>query len=262
VSAFFDGIVQRELWIREHEARSPLFYRDAHVMGGLFTADLGRARALLPTERHHALSPFPGRAVVALHCLEYRHSDIGPYNEVSLAIAVAHGRRPLSEKLALARAAATGRYHAFVAMLPVTTEAALHGGIDVFGYPKFLADIAFTETDGARTCTVRDPSTGELIVEIRGARIATRRFPQDVPRHRLRTMSLTTYPQKDGATLEARLLVNLIEAGVSIGPRMELRIGTHERAGLLRDLGLGLQLQHIHAPRCEAILTYPSAAAP
>jgi hypothetical protein len=254
---FFAGIAQEDLPIRDFVARSPLFYREAHVMGGFFTADLAWAQALLPTSRHRALRLLPGRTVIGVHCLEYRHSDIGPYNEVAVAVAVRCGRWPGLDAAALARAALTERYHAYVATLPVTTAAALHGGVDVFGYPKFLADISFSATATHRTCRVRDRETGELILEVCGARLRTRCFRQDVPRDRLKVMTLSTYPVKDGQTLEARLLVNQIERGISVG-RADLCVRVGPGAGApLRGLALGRPLQYLYAPRCEAILFAP-----
>ena len=89
---FFEGISQTPLWIRQHEARSPLFYRDAQVMGGFFSASLSQARTLMPTPKHRVCALGPGQAVLAVYCLEYKHSDIGPYNEVAICVAAAMER--------------------------------------------------------------------------------------------------------------------------------------------------------------------------
>ena len=252
---FFSGIVQRELDLRGQVARSPCFYRDAALLGGLFTADLAAARALMPTPRHHVLA-LGGRALVAVHCLDYRDSDIGPYGEVSISVAVACGPTPRVPAARLLSAILTDRYQAQVLSLPVTTDVALWGGLDVFGYPKYLAAIEHEETATTRICRLRDRESGELILEARGARLPTRRYPQRPGR--LRLLGLTTYPVRGGVTLRARLVVNLQEAAFRYGrPCLELQLGAHPHAQVLRRLAPGRQLQHLYAPRCQAILHPP-----
>jgi len=252
---FFTGLAQREIDLRGRPARSPLFYREVALVGGIFTADLAAARALMPTPRHQVLS-LGGRALVAVHCLEYRQSDIGPYNEVSIAVAAVHGRAPLVPAARLLAAILTDHYPAHVVALPVTTEVALWGGLDVFGYPKYLATIEHEETMAARVCRLRDRETGALILEARGGRLPTHRYPQRPGR--LRRLELTTYPRRGQTTLRARLDINLQEAAFAYGrPRLELELGAHPRAEVLRRLALGRQLQHLYAPRCQAILHYP-----
>ena len=134
------------------------------MMAGVFLADAGAARSRMPTPRHHVLEPFPGSAVVAVHCMEYRDTDIGPYGEISLSIASTYGDRPTWSALRLLDAVRTGRFSAWVEELPVTTETAMWGGIDVFGYPKYLADIAFEDRAGRRVCVLRDQETAETIL--------------------------------------------------------------------------------------------------
>ena len=255
MSPFFAGIAQRELSLRGHPARAPLFYRDAALVGGVFTADLAAARAFMPTPCHHALS-LGGRALVAVHCLEYRQSDIGPYGEVSIAVAAVHGRAPLVPAARILTAILADHYHAHVVALPVTTEVALWGGLDVFGYPKYLATTEHQESAGERICRLLDRESGALILEARGARLPTRCYPQ-LP-GRLRRLELTTYPRLGGATLRARLVINLQEAAFAYGrAHLELALGAHPRAEVLRRLRLGRQLQHLYAPRCQAILHFP-----
>ena len=256
-AVFFSGIAQEELRFREHAAKAPLFYQDVHMMSGVFLGDLKVARSLLPTARHYPLRPLPNRAVVAVHCMQYRASDIGPYNEVALSVGIAYGDKPVLGPTALLRAALSGQYQAHVAALPVTTEIALWGGIDVFGFPKYRANIEIEQGPGWHACTLRDLESNELIVRIEGDAISTNRIDQS-SRERLKTQTLTSFPRKDDLTLRARMVVNLIESGTSYGrSHMWLTIGSHERSRVLRDLRLGPQIQYVFAPRCQAILYRP-----
>lgn len=257
-SPFFAGIPQEALQIRQYAAKAPMFFRDLGAMGGIFTADLSYSTSLVPTPLHHPLAIFPGRAVVAVHCLEYRHSDVGPYNEVSLSVAIAYGRKPILGAAKLAWAALTGSFHAYIVQLPVTTHVALVGGIDVFNFPKYLADISFEETDSHRICTVRDTETHELILKIAGAKIRTCDFPQEDLRH-LKTLTLNSYPCKDGSTLEARVTMNVKKGRMLYARRrMELTIGSHPQAEMWRKLDIGRQLSYVYAPSAEGILFRPN----
>ncbi|TBR18930.1 hypothetical protein EPO15_14780 [bacterium] len=251
---FFDGTRQEPVSIRGVPGKLPMFFRDFALMGGVFLADRARAQALLPAGLKALKAPF-GRALVAVHCMEYKDSDIGPYNEVSLSIALKRGWLPLTSLLQAARSVQSRVYHAYVRSLPVTTETALHGGLDFFNYPKYLADISFSETSGHRVCTLRDPATRDLILEFQGRRIATRcGAPQDRD-----LMTLYTYPEMDGRPRRAKLLVNRLECGSAYLRGARLRLGSHPRADEFKGLGLGSVVEYLYAPRCQGVLSAPEA---
>jgi len=257
MSVFFDGIVQEPISYHGIAARAPLFYRRARMMAGVFTADLAALRAEMPTRRHHPLAIRPGRGVVAIHCLDYQECDIGPYREVSLSTAIVHGAPPWASALDLARATVTGVYQVCVLQLPVDTEAALWGGLEIFGFPKWLAAISFAETAGRLVCTVKDPSTGALVLEVSGEAIAVREHAQ-TDRAKLRTLTMTSYPVKEGQTLRARMDLNLLASGSAFtGRSMTLSLGPDPHADVLRRLGLGRLVQYRYSPRCEGILYRP-----
>lgn len=232
-----------------------MFYRDVHFMGAFFTADLKALAKSLPDPGYQPLQILPGLGIVGVHCVEYKDCDIGPYNEVSLSIPVQRGPAGLlfaAPQRVLLKSLITRSYHAYIKELPVTTEAALYGGIDFFNYPKYLADISFRETATHRICTLRDRETLDLIIEFEGRKIGTRR-----PK-RLKTMTLNTYPRKENRTLHARMMVNQREYGNSVLIQdASLRFGPHPRAQPFKEIGFGWQLQYLYAPSCEAILFMP-----
>lgn len=73
---------------------------------------------------------------------EYRKTDADPYNEVSIAIMATFQQRQIPG-VTLAVQAMRHRFTSYVWHLPVTTERARVGGVELFGYPKFIADISF-----------------------------------------------------------------------------------------------------------------------
>lgn len=247
--SFFEGYRQRPVSVRGVPAKSPMFFRDFHLMGAVFLADLSKTRAALPKGWYRPLRLPPARALVAVHCMEYKDTDIGPYNEVSLSIALKGGRLPLVSLVQAARST----YHAYIKALPVSTQTAVHGGVDFFNYPKYLADITFRETASHRVCTVRDPESKDVIVELEGRRLATWACaPSDEDR-----MTLYSYPEMGGKPRRAKMLVNKLESGTAWLRGASLRLGPHARAAAFAELGLGRLVEYLHAPRCQAVLSEP-----
>ena len=62
-------------------------------------------------------------------------------------------------------------FTAYVWQLPVTTERARRGGVDMYGYPKFLADISFSREKDALACTLSEG--GKNILVLKGQKLQT-----------------------------------------------------------------------------------------
>jgi len=250
-NAFFDGVVQSPIEIRGQACKSPAFYRDLGMMMAVMTCDLKAARALMPSPRLEPLALLPGVGLVGINCFEYRDTDIGPYDEVGLSVAVQVDGGWMPGVLAAARSQLARSYHGYVASLPVSTEIAVHGGVDFFNYPKYLARMAFDTRAGRLECSVRDPAGDEPIASFSGARPATDRpsEPEQV--------EFFSYPVKDGRLLRARFVLNIHERASSLsGSAFRVRATDHPRAAALRALSPGRLLYYLYAPRCEGIL-YP-----
>jgi hypothetical protein len=155
-SGFFEGVQQIDMQFGdggEFAARVPIFYYDGTAQTAVFPARLGALRKLLPDPRFVPARLAPGLGAVALTCFEYRDTDIGPYNELSVAIVLNHP--PFASNLpgrALLAGLRSGQLHAWIHHLPVTTEIARLGGVELYNYPKFIGSIDFEEGAGRRTC--------------------------------------------------------------------------------------------------------------
>lgn len=268
---FFEGVVQREVRIGEQAAMVPLFYPRLSMMALTLTVDAAAAQALLPTPAYRLWRLPGGRALASLHCFEYQETGIGPYNEVALTLAVTHGGRRLPLLWRVARAALRDEYHGHVVDLPVTTEAALRGGLEFFNYPKYLADITFLEETrvreeasvreaaSVRTCRLSDRASGELILEVRAPRLggapaagelASSNDPQVMVAH--------SYPVVGGVTQHAQFRIRQLGKRQRILPRdVSVRHGTHPRADLYRRLRLGRPLHYVFVPEGQGILYLP-----
>lgn len=92
--------------------------------------------------------------------------------------------------------------------LPVTTEIALQGGVEVYNYPKYLADISYRETKNYRICTVRDRESQDLIVEFDGRKLETKHPSRP-------NLDFHNYPEKAGRHLHARVEINRCQSATS-----------------------------------------------
>ena len=85
--------------------------------------------------------PIFGKAIAAMNAWEYRESSIGPYGEVGIGIyAKLKGSKPslAAHAMSLRGPESVGIY---VLNLPVTTQGAFTAGVEIWGYPKYIATI-------------------------------------------------------------------------------------------------------------------------
>ena len=221
-------------------------------MVAIFPASSSKIEQLLPHPSMKPIEIIPGRCIVAFAAFEYRKTDFEPYNEISISFLISFGQRQIpgftAAKMMLSRTTSS-----YIWQLPVNTEHARAGGVDLFGYPKFLADISFEKGDDWITCTLAEE--GQEILELRGRRLPTKRAK---PIHYI------TYAVENGSPLVAEVLVNPVEYAEKYGGReIELELGSgHHISNVLGQLDLGKQaLVYQYSPTNEAIL-FPARNVP
>ncbi len=247
---FFRGVIQ---WEMLHDAMPrklplPVFYYDNTAMTAIYTASTERIRKLLPLTDMHPVEMLPGRSLAAFTAFEYRKTDIDPYNELSISFPITFEKRGIPV-LTVLKMMARKYFTAYVWKLPVTTEIARTGGVAMYGYPKFIADIVFDRSESFISCTLSEG--GEKILTLKGQKLGT--SPEKVNRFK-------TYSVKDGVPLAANVYMNPIESGKSMsGSAAELSLGEkHTIARTLRDLKLSDKpLFFQYMPVMEAILFGP-----
>ena len=145
---FFHGITQSKLELLGHQIDVPIFYRDASQVTVIYAAKTSAVRKMLPTAALKPATLAPGVAALALTIFEYRDTTIDAYNELAVSIPVVFRDRawPLAT---LAHQTRSRTLHAWVQQLPVTTEIARVGGVELYGFPKILAEIDW-EVSGGR----------------------------------------------------------------------------------------------------------------
>lgn len=223
----FEGIKQWEYERDGTKFLQPGFYRDNASITAVYTASSKAVRNLLPHPDMHPVELSPGRCMVAFTAFEYKDSDIGPYNEFSIAFLITFQKRQIPLLTAL-RQMITGEMSAYVWQLPVTTELARVGGVVQYGYPKFLADIAFETHAETISCKVREG--GSEILTLEGKILQTSRGKKSRSR---------SYSLLDGIPLVTTVLMDYIEQGQSRDKdAARLALGSHDIADQIRQLDL------------------------
>lgn len=237
--SFFKGVPQQTIDADGLSGKLPCFYYDNMALSVVYTAPLERLRALLPDSRYEPLRLTGRSGLLAITAFNYRDTDIAPYNELSIAVLLEKPGLGGFPPLGLLRQNWQQAFHAFVVELPVTTEIARRGGVELYNYPKFLADIDFTDHGDRVSCRL-----GE-----KGREILTLTVPK-LPTRKRKVARYYTYPVRNGEILRAEVRMNPLEVGMAFRPRnVELSIGRgHRICERLAGIELGsrpLQVQYL-----------------
>ncbi len=250
-ASLFEGIEQNEIYIGKSAVKSPVFYRDLTFDAYIFACDERSATARLPSTAYSPIRlPF-GKCLSALLCLEHRDTDLGAYNEVALCLPLAaFGPHLLPDWLTALREAGHSKLHAHILHLPVSSELAMRGGVDYFGYPKFLAGVAFRQAGNTRICELTDQDNKFLSLRIssdsgRGFALGQKR------------MSFFSYPIKDSRTLCGKFEIEFDDLQINLFPHLQhLEIGNSEMAEAA-SLLLQHPVAHISSRIARGILHLP-----
>jgi hypothetical protein len=242
---FFKGINQIEVRTGPYVTKYPIFYREVLYLGLFLLAPLKKVRELLPSKRMNPFRLTPWHSMLTITATEYKDSDIGPYNQVSVGIPFVLDRQtPIL----------TGILHKapeipliYTLHLPVTTEHSLASGIEMANYPEFLADIQFSKENNWTNC--RADSEGQTILSLSCREIPVKPFP------RQRVFTVT---RKNDRLLRSEFNFSNSEAGVSKKQSdVKLEFGDHPIGQIIKDIYSGKVLQYQFYPSGQAILSPP-----
>jgi hypothetical protein len=241
-SSFFEQIQQVSHTVEGHEFKVPTFYYDITTINAAFLTPVRQVKKRLPSRQMKPVRVTPFHAITAITAFEYRDTDIGPYNEVSIGLPVTVGRAALVGWGALR---VLQEPTAYVMQLPVTTEIARYGGVAFFGFPKFIAEIEFQRENGWIHCHLA--AEGKDIFTLSARQLKTK------PAGRSRLHALTIMGER---ILRSEIMINQPQRGVSIRQEdVRLELGDHAIANNLREMQLGRMLQLQHMPAHQSILT-------
>ena len=163
----FDGIKQWEFETKGMKGKLPVFYYDNTSVTAIYTASTAQVKALLPHPDMRPIELYRHTCLTVFTAFEYRKSDIGPYNEFSIAFPITFRKRQIPG-ITVIRQMARRCFTAYVWQLPVTTEIARAGGMEMYGLPKFIADISFKKEQGWIECGQFSDGRRRHVVSVNG----------------------------------------------------------------------------------------------
>jgi len=129
----------------------PAHFFKLAMFGGIFRAPIARLQNQLPGEPFTPMIDQAGFGRIAMIAIDYREADIVyPYREFAVTVL---GNIP----------GRSGDIHYYL-HLPVTTEEARWTGVEIYGFPKYLAKIDLAEAEDQLSCVLM--KDGELILKI------------------------------------------------------------------------------------------------
>ncbi len=168
---FFD-VSQVELKTSSGYAKFPIFYYETSVFMAFFWADFAGTEKALSGTPFKPLKFFNGKALSGIAWYEYRHTDIGSYNEVGLAVATyAPGEKPpLLYLPQFMKSSAHRKLGFYILDLPVTTDIANAAGTEIWGFPKFVTEIELDFGEKTFKGVIADPDKkGNGMVTLSGS---------------------------------------------------------------------------------------------
>lgn len=193
----------------------------------------------------------PGLGLVAVLALEYRDTDIRPYNELGIAVVLNEppARLNFPGRGFVDSVVRPEQRHGYVVHLPVTTQVALAAGVDFYNFPKFVAGIEFAEDERGRSCRLTEGR--EHVLTLSARRIAT---PDSAVTHQFCHLFMDGQPQL------AQFTLHEVAKGTCRRPgAATLVLG--DRHPIARELaGVLVSRRSVHyelTPRMEGVLFGP-----
>ena len=210
----------------------PVEIRRARSWFANFAVPYEAARNLVVYSGLEPAMPLPGRAFCSLAFVDYDDGDLDPYHELAVAILVTEpgtsGRKPAG---------------ALIHQLPVDQSFTCEAGREMWGFPKFIADIDIRAgARGAGACTlVHD-----------GERVLTLQVGRSIPIPS-RGTALDAFSYRDDVLRRTRWSLHADSSRMRFGGA-RLELGDHPIARELRTLGLprrALMSGSLHDVRME-----------
>ena len=142
---FFSEIEHIDIPWGEKKICCPVFFYDVMNYGITLLAPIKKVAAVLPSKRMKPLRITPWHCIVSITVLQYRETDIGPYNEVSISIP--HTFDDGSPLFTGILRKVPNVLRIYIHHMPVTTQIALDAGVEFSGFPKFISKIVIKEKE-------------------------------------------------------------------------------------------------------------------
>jgi len=240
---FYQEIEHPQVPWRNYKLHVPLFYQDIVFMTASLMAPLEKIRTILPSDRMKPYRITPRHGAISITAYQYHETDIGPYNEVSISVPITLDKETPIFTGSLRKMPESPMSYTYI--LPVTTEIAREVGSEFAGYPKFVTDIKFSETDDWLTCKMQ--ADGQKVLFMSGRKLTAK----PAPRFRLNPITF-----RKGYILRSEFVISERYMGGSKNKAdVQIEWGEHRIAAEIKGLNLGKMLGYKYCPHAQGILT-------
>jgi hypothetical protein len=212
--------------IQGREVRLPVEVRDASTTVAFYVVSAAAAQRLVAPTGLRVATILPGRTLCTIGAVDYHDNDLGTYHEVAITFFVRErGQRALplvGTWLGLVR----GTLATYIHHLPVDGEFTCEAGQTIWGFPKFMSEIAIIHGHGRQTAVLRVDGLHVLTQGVRTG--GSRTMPE---------RDQISYALRDGMIYRTRARMRGTGMGVRLGGA-KLELGDHPIADELRTLGL------------------------
>jgi hypothetical protein len=253
-SHLFDGLEQAHLTFEGHDTVVPLRYHSGTAMLGVFAASARALAAKAPDPSLRPATIAPGISPLVVIGFEFV-TDIGPVNELCVAVPLREGPLPLP-LVPYVASLLRGRMSAWIWHLPVSTEIANVLGRQMWGFPKIHADIRIAR-DGDGKRSTRLSEDGTPILSLRG--------PALRGGHTLRLPLLNHLWQDNTHVQTAEHEFRLADLGLNLVPGAArlTPLSDHPIARDLDDVLISRRsIAYAHARNLQALLGMPKHLTP
>jgi hypothetical protein len=240
---FFNEIEHMEMICDGTRLQFPAFYHDTMLMGVYLLASIKKVREILPSSRLNPYRITPWHCIVCISASKTSDCDIGPYNELLIGVPITIDKPSPVFTGTLRKIPEEPMVYTW--HLPVSTQIALDLGIELAGYPKFLADIEFEVNSDSLSC--RASAEGKHILTLKARKPELKEAP------RMRTHAITS---RRGYLLRSTTILNERKEAVLKNPSgVQMELGDHWVAQDLKALNPGRILAFNYIPQYQQILT-------
>jgi hypothetical protein len=221
---------------------TPTHYLDWSMMSASFPAHVANVQETLPSVKLNPVQSMPGITTVMFRATEIRQvRGLSPYNEFSVEVPVVYEGTGKAAVL-------SGSY---VLYMPVTTEEARWGGVEVNGLPKFITEIHFEEVGEVRRCRVQ--AEGKDIINLEVKKLIAE--PQ--------SWDWYLYGVRDGQLLRMLVQIQGQKGMTDVREGASYTLGDHPIAEELRSLQIDtVSIAHEYAPQLHSLLNCPDEGLP
>lgn len=216
---------QASFTIQGRQVRLPVAVRDATAAVAYYVVPASAAQRLIAHTGLRVAQALPGRTLCTIGTMDYLDGDLGTYHEIAVSFFVHERGARAVPVIGAALGFMRGSVGAYIHQLPVDGEFTCEAGQTIWGFPKFMTEIALSTQGDEQVATLR--ADGQHVLT-QAVRIGGRRAFQ-------RTQ--ISYAYRHGVLYRTPSTMGGEGVGFRLGGA-RLELGAHRLAGELRTLGL------------------------